>query len=60
VSPPPGEEEVKGIMLHMILNLTREYSSTNPATLELLLQMFNRDAISAVSARGSPEEDRFC
>jgi len=47
-------------MLHMILNLTREYSGIRLPTLELLVQMFNRDAIPVVPARRSPEEDRFC
>jgi histidine ammonia-lyase len=53
VGPPLDREIVKGIMLHMILNLKKGYSGIRLATLELLVEMFNRDIIPVVPAKGS-------
>jgi histidine ammonia-lyase len=53
VGPPLEKEIVRGIMLHMILNLKTGYSGIRLPTLELLVQMFNRDIIPVVPAKGS-------
>jgi histidine ammonia-lyase len=53
VGPPLEKEIVKGIMLHMILNLKKGYSGIRLPTLELLVEMFNRDVIPLVPAKGS-------
>jgi len=53
VGPPLEKEIVKGIMLHMILNLKQGYSGIRLPTLELLVEMFNRDIIPVVPAKGS-------
>ena len=53
VGPPLEKEIIKGIMLHMILNLKKGYSGIRLPTLEILVQMFNRDIIPVVPAKGS-------
>lgn len=53
IGPPLEVEIVKGIMLHMILNLKRGYSGIRLPTLELLVEMFNRNVIPVVPAKGS-------
>jgi len=53
VGPPLEKEIVKGIMLHMILNLKKGYSGIRLPTLELMVEMFNRDIIPVVPAKGS-------
>ena len=53
VGPSVEREIVKGIMLHMILNLKKGYSGIRLPTLELLVEMFNRDIIPVVPAKGS-------
>jgi len=53
IGPPLETEIVKGTMLHMILNLKKGYSVIRLPTLELLLEMFNRDIIPVVPAKGS-------
>ena len=53
VGPPLEREIVRGIMLHMILNLKKGYSVMRLPTLELLVEMFNRDIIPVVPAKGS-------
>jgi histidine ammonia-lyase len=53
VGPPLEKEIVRGIMLHMILNLKKGYSGIRLPTLELLVEMFNRDIIPVVPAKGS-------
>jgi len=47
------KETVKGMMLHMILNLKRGYSGIRLETLELLIEMFNKDIIPVVPEKGS-------
>jgi len=53
VGPALEREIVKGIMLHMILNLKKGYCGIRLPTLELLVEMFNRNVIPVVPARGS-------
>jgi histidine ammonia-lyase len=53
IGPPLEREIVKGIMLHMILNLKKGYSGIRLPTLELLVEMFNKDIIPVVPAKGS-------
>jgi histidine ammonia-lyase len=53
VGPSLDREIVRGTMLHMILNLKKGYSGIRLPTLELLVEMFNRDVIPAVPAKGS-------
>ncbi len=53
IGPPLEREIVKGIMLHMILNLKKGYSLIRLPTLELLVKMFNRNIIPVVPAKGS-------
>ena len=53
VGPPLEREIVRGIMLHMILNLKKGYSGIRLPTLELLVEMFNRNIIPVVPAKGS-------
>ena len=53
IGPPLEREIVKGIMLHMILNLKKGYSVIRLPTLELLVEMFNRNIIPVVPAKGS-------
>ena len=53
IGPPLEKEIVKGIMLHMILNLKKGCSIIRLPTLELLIEMFNRDIIPIVPAKGS-------
>jgi histidine ammonia-lyase len=53
VGPPLEREIVKGIMLHMILNLKKGYSGIRLPTLELLVEMFNRNIIPVVPVKGS-------
>ncbi len=53
IGPPLETEIVKGIMLHMILNLRKGYSGIRLPTLELLVEMFNRNVIPVVPAKGS-------
>jgi histidine ammonia-lyase len=53
VGPPLEREIVRGIMLHMILNLKQGYSAIRLPTLELLVEMFNRDIIPVVPSKGS-------
>jgi histidine ammonia-lyase len=53
VGRPLEREIVRGIMLHMILNLKKGYSGIRLTTLELLVEMFNRDIIPVVPAKGS-------
>ena len=53
IGPPLEREIVKGIMLHMILNLKKGYSAIRLPTLELLVEMFNRNIIPVVPAKGS-------
>jgi histidine ammonia-lyase len=53
VGLPLEREIVKGMMLHMILNLKKGYSGIRLPTLELLVEMFNRNIIPVVPAKGS-------
>jgi histidine ammonia-lyase len=53
VGPALDREIVRGIMLHMILNLKKGYSGIRLPTLELLVEMFNRDIIPVVPSKGS-------
>ena len=53
VGKPLEECIVKGMMLHMILNLKSGYSGIRPETLELLVEMFNRNIIPVVPEKGS-------
>ena len=53
VGPAVEKEIAKGMMLHMILNLKKDCSLIRPSTLELLVEMFNRDIIPAVPRKGS-------
>jgi len=53
VGVPLEREIVRGIMLHMILNLKKGYSGIRLPTLELLVEMFSRDIIPVVPAKGS-------
>ena len=53
IGPPLEREIVRGIMLHMILNLKKGYSGIRLPTLELLVEMFNRNIIPVVPAKGS-------
>ncbi|MFH0892431.1 MAG: aromatic amino acid ammonia-lyase [Candidatus Falkowbacteria bacterium] len=53
VGPPLPPEIVRGMMLHMILNLKKGVSGIRLSTLELLIKMFNQDIIPAVPAQGS-------
>jgi histidine ammonia-lyase len=53
VGPPLERDIVRGILLHMILNLKKGYSGIRLPTLELLVEMFNRDIIPVVPAKGS-------
>ena len=53
IGPPLEREIVKGIMLHMILNLKKGYSGIRLPTLEILVEMFNRNIIPVVPAKGS-------
>ena len=53
IGPPLEKEIVKGIMLHMILNLKQGYSGIGLPTLDLLIKMFNRSIIPVVPAKGS-------
>jgi histidine ammonia-lyase len=53
IGPPLEMEIVKGIMLHMILNLKKGYSGIRLPTLELLVEMFNRNIIPVVPIKGS-------
>ena len=53
IGPPLEKEIVKGIMLHMILNLKKGCSIIRLPTLELLIEMFNRDIIPIIPAKGS-------
>ncbi len=53
IGSPLETEIVKGTMLHMILNLKKGYSGIRLPTLELLVEMFNRNVIPVVPAKGS-------
>jgi histidine ammonia-lyase len=53
IGPPLEREIVRGIMFHMILNLKKGYSGIRLATLELLVEMFNKNIIPVVPAKGS-------
>ena len=53
IGQPLEAEMVKGIMLHMILNLKKGYCGIRLQTLELLIEMFNRNIIPVVPAIGS-------
>ena len=53
VGLPLEKEIVKGMMLHMIFNLKKGYSGIRLETLELLIEMFNRDIIPVVPEKGS-------
>lgn len=53
VGPPLPPEIVRGMMLHMILNLKKGVSGIRLPTLELLIKMFNLGIIPAVPAQGS-------
>ena len=53
IGPPLEREIVKGVMLHMILNLKKRYSVIRLPTLELMVEMFNRNIIPVVPAKGS-------
>jgi histidine ammonia-lyase len=53
IGPSMETEIVKGIMLHMILNLKKGYSGIRLPTLELLVEMFNRNIVPVVPAKGS-------
>ena len=53
IGPPLETEIVKGIMLHMILNLKKGYSGIRLPTLELLVEMFNKNIIPVVPTKGS-------
>ncbi|MFU8796972.1 MAG: aromatic amino acid lyase, partial [Dehalococcoidia bacterium] len=53
VGPPLGKDIVKGMMLHMMLNLKKGYSVIRLPTLELLVDMFNHDIIPRIPEKGS-------
>jgi histidine ammonia-lyase len=53
VGLPLERDIVRGILLHMILNLKKGYSGIRLPTLELLVEMFSRDIIPVVPAKGS-------
>lgn len=53
IGQPLEHDIIKGIMLHMILNLKKGYCGIRLQTLELLIEMFNRSIIPAVPAVGS-------
>lgn len=53
VGNPLEKEIVRGMMLHMILNLKKGYSAIRLETLELLIKMFNRNLIPYVPEKGS-------
>ncbi|MDH4067673.1 MAG: histidine ammonia-lyase [Dehalococcoidia bacterium] len=53
IGPPLEVEIVKGMMLHMILNLKKGYCGIRLPTLELMVEMFNRNIIPVVPAKGS-------
>ena len=53
VGPAVEREITKGMMLHMILNLKKDCSLIRLPTLELLVEMFNRDIIPVVPRKGS-------
>lgn len=53
VGKPLEKEIVRGMMLHMILNLKKGYSGIKLETLEGLVAMFNKDIIPVVPEKGS-------
>ena len=53
IGPALENEIAKGMMLHMILNLKKGCSVIRLSTLELLIEMFNRDIIPRVPGKGS-------
>ncbi|MBI4812754.1 aromatic amino acid lyase [Candidatus Falkowbacteria bacterium] len=53
VGKPLEECIVRGMILHMILNLKSGYSGIRLETLELLIGMFNRNIIPVVPEKGS-------
>ncbi|MBE0431454.1 MAG: histidine ammonia-lyase [Dehalococcoidia bacterium] len=53
IGQPLEADIVKGIMLHMILNLKQGYCGIRLQTLELLIEMFNRNILPVVPAIGS-------
>ena len=53
IGQPLENDIVKGIMLHMILNLKQGYCGIRLQTLELLVEMFNRSIVPVVPAVGS-------
>src|SRR4030042_6200697 len=53
IGPTLETEIVKGIMLHMILNLRKGYCGIRLPTLELLVEMFNKNIIPVVPTKGS-------
>lgn len=53
IGDPLDKNIVRGMMLHMILNLKKGYSGIRLETLELLIEMFNRDLIPVVPEVGS-------
>ena len=53
VGEPLEKELTRGIMLHMILNLRQACSTIKLATLELLVEMFNKNLVPVVPIKGS-------
>ncbi len=53
VGSPLDRDMVRGMMLHMILNLKKGHSVIRLPTLELLVEMFNRGIIPRVPEKGS-------
>lgn len=53
VGPALERDMTKGMLLHMILNLKKGCSVIRLPTLELLIEMFNRDIIPRVPEKGS-------
>lgn len=53
VGPALEKDIARGMMLHMILNLRRGCSIIKLSTLELLIEMFNRNIVPRVPEKGS-------
>ncbi len=53
IGPSLEEDIVRGMMLHMILNLKKGHSVIRLSTLELLIEMFNREITPCVPEKGS-------
>lgn len=53
VGPAVEREIARGMLLHMILNLKKDCSLIRLPTLELLIELFNRDIIPVIPRKGS-------